>query len=86
MIDANLDGTEKIEGHPNEKERTLAHLLNTQSRKVILTYEIFLFADIRENKISGLPERRAKILRGRGLGPRNGHISTNTKRNDKVTF
>ena len=40
--------------------------LNTQSRKVILTFEIFLFADIRENKIPGLPERRAKTLREQG--------------------
>ena len=60
--------------------------LNTQSWKVIRTFEIFLFVDIRKNKVSGLPERRAKILRGRGLGPRNAHISTNTQRNDKVTF
>ena len=60
--------------------------LNIQSWKVILTFEIFLFADIRENKISGLPERRAKILREPGLAPKNAHISTNTKRNDKVTF
>ena len=44
------------------------HDLNAQSWKVILTFEVFLFADIKENKISGLPERRAKILRGRGLG------------------
>ena len=64
----------------------LPYFLNTQSWKVILTFEIFLFADIRGNKVSGLPERRAKILRGPGLVPRNVHISTNTKRNDKVSF
>ena len=60
--------------------------LNTQSWKVILTFEIFLLADIRGNKVSGLPERRAKILRGKGLGPRYAHISTDTRRSDKVTF
>ena len=56
------------------------------SWKVILTFEMFLVGDIRENKVSVLPERRAKILRGQGLGPRYAHISTDTRRNDKVTF
>ena len=37
--------------------------LNTQSWKVILSFEIFHFADIRETKVSDLRERRAKILR-----------------------
>ena len=60
--------------------------LNTQSWKVILTFEIFLFANIRGNKVSDVPERRAKILGWQGRGPRNAHISTNTKRNDKVAF
>ena len=42
-----------------------AHTFNTQSWKVILTFEIFLFADIRGNKVSGFPERRAKTLNNR---------------------
>ena len=50
--------------------------LNTQSRKVILTFEIFLFDDIRGNKVSGLPERWAKILQWQEWGPRYAHIST----------
>ena len=29
-------------------------MLNTQSRQVILTFEIFLFGDIRGNEVSGL--------------------------------